>query len=1218
MKDFLKKLWFLPKENVDWIFHKSYSIAENYTIEVDFTKEQIHYWDKIRSDSKTTQNFSQEENWVVLECVNRLLEKWYHPADIILEKTFPSWHGTSGRLDILVQKDWKSFLMIECKTWGKEFEKEFKKMQKDWGQLFTYFQQDRDTDYLMLYTSNSNLEYKNEIIKIEDSYKETSNVVDLYTRWNKFTKQNWIFETWIQAYDFESKSLTYDQLEDIKESDASFIFNRFLEILRHNTVSDKPNAFNKMFTLFLCKIYDELNKQWKNEELDFQWKEWVDDHISFQKRLSDIYKKWMLKFLSKEITDFSDEDFNNEFFDLEDDVKSKILEKITKIRLQKSNEFAIKEVNDDLSFQENAIVLKEVVELLQNYKFRYTKKQPFLWEFFELLLTTGLKQEAGQFFTPVPITRFICRSIPIETFVDKKIADWTTDVLPKVVDYAAWSGHFLIEAMEEIQKIINKKDVSEYWFAIRDLFKKYRDFPYTWAGENVYWIEKDYRLVRTSKVGCYLNGDGIATVIHGDGLDSFKHSAVYKWDLKYSEDEDQYNGRFDLVLSNPPYSVSAFKGNLKPEHASKNFTLFNSLTDVSSEIEALFIERTAQLLKEWGIAGIILPSSILSNAGIYTKAREIILKNFDIVAITELWSNTFMATGTNTVVLFLRKRNKFFARKLKSSTDKFFVNLQDVTLHWVEKAVSKYINEVWKWLTFEDYVSMIQKVPNANMKNHEIFKEYTDKIKLTKKTEEDRKKEFFDKIIELEKEKLFYFVLSYPQKVVVVKSGERQREKEFLGYEFSTRKGNEGIHPIQRWKLIDECTKLFDPDIFNNPNRVSTYIYDAFQYNFDREISEKLKSHVFRASLVDFLTFDRADFEKTLSLNNKKKVRIESKRDLVKLSDVAFIDWGNTNLTKSIFKEDWVYSVYSATGLDGKTDFFEHDGDAIILSAIWARCGKCFLAEGKWTAIKNTIIIKNKEKVLLKYLFQYINEEDYRNKSGTAQPFITLTSAYDQKIPLPPLEIQQRIVDEIWKLEKIEEKNLEKIWELQGEIEKLIISSIAWEKQIKLWEIAEELFAWWDLPKWNYIKWTHPTDQYTIPIYSNWLENNWLYGFTDRARVEQECITISARWTIGFPIERKEPFYPIIRLLVLIPKKHLAINKYLVFSIKKLDLHQFWATTPQLTVPQISNFKIPLPPLELQKQIVSQIETIEQEIEKLKSEIADIQKKKKEILRKYL
>jgi type I restriction enzyme M protein len=166
--------------------------------------------------------------------------------------------------------------MIECKTWGKEFDKELKNIQKDGGQIFSYFQQDRNAEFIMLYASDFNnkiIEYKNEIIKIEDMYRETSNVKDLYDRWNKFTKQNGIFDEWVKSYDFESKALTYDQLEAIKESDASFIFNRFLEILRHNTVSDKPNAFNKMFTLFLCKIYDELDKKDTQKELDFQWRE---------------------------------------------------------------------------------------------------------------------------------------------------------------------------------------------------------------------------------------------------------------------------------------------------------------------------------------------------------------------------------------------------------------------------------------------------------------------------------------------------------------------------------------------------------------------------------------------------------------------------------------------------------------------------------------------------------------------------------------------------------------------------------------------------------------------------------------------------------------------------------------------------------------------------------------------------------------------------------
>jgi type I restriction enzyme M protein len=231
----------------------------------------------------------------------------------------------------------------------------------------------------MLYASEfdgKDIQVRNEIIKIEPDYRLMGNVIDLYNRWNKFTKQNGIFESWSRAYHFESKALTLAELSEIRQEDSSIIFNRFLEILRHNAVSDKPNAFNKIFTLFLCKIKDE-DKQ-GDEELDFQWKEGEDTPTSFQKRLSDLYKLGMNDFLKKKISDISDKDFNGKYAHLSETDRESILEEITKIRLQKNNEFAIKEVFDAETFEENSKVLKEVVELLQGYRFRYAKKQPFL------------------------------------------------------------------------------------------------------------------------------------------------------------------------------------------------------------------------------------------------------------------------------------------------------------------------------------------------------------------------------------------------------------------------------------------------------------------------------------------------------------------------------------------------------------------------------------------------------------------------------------------------------------------------------------------------------------------------------------------------------------------------------------------------------------------------------------------------------------------------
>ena len=102
-----------------------------------------------------------------------------------------------------------------------------------------------------------------------------------------------------------------------------------------------------------------------------------------------------------------------------------------------------------------------------------------------------------------------------------------------------------------------------------------------------------------------------------------------------------------------------------------------------------------QLLKDGGIAGIILPSSILSNSGIYTRSREMILEYFDIIAITELGSNTFMATGTNTVVLFLRRRNNYESINLRGSIDKYMSTLADMTINRIENPVSKYVAYVW-------------------------------------------------------------------------------------------------------------------------------------------------------------------------------------------------------------------------------------------------------------------------------------------------------------------------------------------------------------------------------------------------------------------------------------------------------------------------------------------------------------------------------------------
>lgn len=1056
IKKHITALGFVPKNGTNGIYHKIYV---DYAIEIDFEKQSINYGSGIIAESKTTQNFSQPENFVVLECVDRLLTKGYKPQSIVLEKTWPSGHGTSGRLDICVNREGATpYMLIECKTYGKEYNKELAKIHKDGGQLFTYFQlSGGKADVIMLYASElkgSKFIYVNEIIKIEDDYRN-GDVKDIYEKWNKLTKDNGIFDSWVQPYNFQSKALTKEQLKEIKAEDSSFIFNRFLEILRHNVVSDKGNAFNKIFTLFLCKVYDETTTG-EGEELKFQWLEGRDNHVDFQLRLTDLYSKGMKKFLDRTVSDFNNEDFDKRCANLNEDTKQYLLREVNKLRLEKNNEFAIKEVYDNASFEENAKVVKEVVELIQGYRIRYNKRQQYLSDFFELLLTTGLKQETGQYFTPVPIAQFIIKSIPLDSIMAEKLSRKDGEILPYMIDYAAGSGHFITEFMHEIQDIINDCDISKYIEETRKHLINWQNCHFDWATDYVYGIEKDYRLVKVGKVGCYLHGDGLANVILSDGLANFCNNKEYKGKLrKKVNDVQKDNQQFDIVLSNPPYSVSSFRQTTRDYYTEQDFELYNSLTDNSSEIECLFVERTKQLLKDGGIAGVILPSSILSNSGIYTKAREIILQYFDIVAIAELGSNTFMATNTNTVILFLRRRDNYFAANTKSAVDTFFRTLNDVTINGIETPASKYVAHVWEGLDYTDYVTLLQKSPNDKVKAHEIYAEYKKKIS----ARNDAK--LFEAILSIEAEKLLYFVLAYSQKVVIVKSGEKDIEKKFLGYEFSNRRGNEGIHAIQRGKNIDECTKLFDANIYDNPKKASTYVYRAFKGDYISPIAESMQSHISRVSLIDMLTFDRDNFEKSISLTTKKKVLIDSKYNQLKLTDLSILlkrgksaKYGNSKIQiiKSGQARGWFDFDFSEKHYVDETFVIDERklvrGDLLINSTGVGTAGRVtyFGEDGDFVVDSHiTIFRPNQNLILPEYALCVLGVIGFDNIENMAlgqsgQIELSLDIIGNIKIPVPPIDVQKQIVEEIGKVDKSVSNSMLQINECETNIESLLSS----------------------------------------------------------------------------------------------------------------------------------------------------------------------------------
>jgi type I restriction enzyme M protein len=1236
---------------------KRYPQADDCFIEINLEKQTINYGDKIQSDNKTTQNFSQPENFVVLECVNRLLEKGYKPENITLEKTWGAGHGTSGRLDICVTRDDGSeYLLIECKNYGKDFDKEFARMKKDGGQLFTYFKFSNKADVIMLYASElkgKEIIYRNEIVKIEDDYR-TGDVKDFYEKWNKLTKDNGIFEEWLKPYNFESKALTINNLKEIKQEDSSFIFNQFLEILRHNVVSDKGNAFNRIFSMFLCKIYDEKINEETGNELGFQWLEGIDDHRRFQLRLTDLYQNGMHEFLEKVVTDFSETEFKNKFPELSEKQREPIIEIFRKLRLEKHNEFAIKDVYDEQSFNENATVVKEVVQLLEKYKLRYAKKQQYLSDFFELLLTTGLKQESGQFFTPVPVAQFIIKSLPVGKIMDEKLSAAKLDndtLLPYIMDYAAGSGHFVTEMMHEIQRLLQTKNDKDYLPSIAKQIRFWKDDNFSWAINYIYGIEKDYRLVKVGKVGCYLHGDGLANVIHSDGLARLGHPDYKGKLLLKDKDFPQDNKQFDILVSNPPYSVSAFKNNASKFYGKEDFELYDYLTDNSSEIECLFIERTKQLLKDGGVAGIILPSSILSNEGIYTKARELILKYFEIIAITELGSNTFMATGTNTVVLFLRRKNNYDCVNLQKSIERFFDDWQDVTRNGIEKPIVKYVNHAWKTISFDDYITLLKKEPNEAINNHEIYKEYRKKIKA--KTEKD----FWNTLIETEKEKLLYFILTYPQKVVLVKTGEKDAEKRFLGYEFSNRRGSEGIHPIQRGKTIDQCTKLFDEDRFDNQEKASTYIYKAFSSDYDFPIHESLKDNVSRVNLVEMITFDRATFAKNISTAIKKKVKIESKNKQIPLGEVVKIKNGFAfksseyvedglkiirikNVQKGFIQDDSPIFIDKNREKEFE-QFILKKGDILIsMTGNPGRVG--ILKTNHLPALLNQRVGKIEiinNQVLKEFIFHILNTEYFENSvvdlsQGIAQLNVSSSQIESIKIPLPPKEIQEKIVSEIEILEKKAAEAKGKIGETESKKSQTIDNYFNQNQNIKKLgdvvgfkrgpfggSLKKEIFV---------------ENGYKIYEQQHAIKNDFSIGryyiteekFKEMKGFEliEDDLIMSCSGTIGkIAVFPKNAEKGIINqaLLRFRPIENLTITPYLRICLSHItskfeDNSHGTGLKNVASVEILKDINIYCPPLSEQQKIVSEIEKIETQITELEQQLQKIPQEKEAVLKKYL
>ena len=656
LKEVLEILGFEKLESKDFKRVYSKTIKSNtnsYQMKVNFTNEELIYPQGVIINDTTTSNFSHPENFVVFECVHRLLQKGYKAESLELE---PKWklgrEAKSGKADILVRDNQKTpYLLIECKTTdskNSEFSKEWDRMKENGGQLFSYYQQEKSTKFLCLYASDfdTTLTYKNYIIQafdnyeylqekdLEKSYEKASNNNELFSVWKESYELQYfeqgIFENNVNAYKILEITPTFDNLKELKEEGK---YHEFAKILRKYNISGKENAFDKLVNIFLCKIYDETFN--KNNLRFGYFGVMADTYANMQDRLMWLYKEAMREFLGEKITFVSNDDIEKDFKQLKlKPLKEAMQKYIKELKFYSNNDFAFLEVHNKELFLKNALVLKEIIELFASYKLTQNSTNQFLGNLFELFLQKGMKQDEGQFFTPIQICEFIMYSLPLDSMLMQNSKPL------KVLDFACGAGHFLNTYANELKRYIKHQDLKEHY-------------------KNIYGIEKEYRLSKVSKVSSAMYGQNEINILYADALATYELANPNITDEQKQKPQIEQNS-FDFLIANPPYSVKGFLETLSPK-SKKTYKLFdkNINIETNNAIECFFIERANQILKDNANAAIILPSSILNKDGIYKSTREILFQNFDFIAIVELGSGTFGATGTNTIILFLSKKETF-------------------------------------------------------------------------------------------------------------------------------------------------------------------------------------------------------------------------------------------------------------------------------------------------------------------------------------------------------------------------------------------------------------------------------------------------------------------------------------------------------------------------------------------------------------------------------
>ena len=622
---------------------------------LDLENKEIKYSNQIKQ-YREIKKITWPEELVRAYILDRLYtEFWYDLKNIELEKEYEIWRPkpTKPRIDIIVRDErWEdAFLYMELKS-PDEYEKDKNEVIEN--QLFSLASQEvwqwKNVKYLVLYT----FDIDEETGKI----KHKSMLID-YGAYSSFMdwKETYSYATeipvnyWRATKKLRQKGGDYDLETDFSEETINSLAKNLHDVLWWWGSTDDNTIFASLTNLILAKIQDE-DETLMGKEYKFQ------DKYDEMKEQDKEKRREQIKNHNKELFERINKLYRSALKDKLNETDEEQLEKEYVVDTKK------------FSLSKFAYAVSE----LERYSFLSSRNnanwKDILWWFFETITREWFKQTKGQFFTPENIVKFMIRWLQLDRLAIKRI---NSDLeIPYLIDPSAWSWTFLIEYMKFITKniknnpAINKnqktQDKMDIWFPARK--ENY------WAKDFIYWVELSFDLWTATKVNMILHGDGSTNIFVKDWLLPFRYyeatspNILNKSYVDVNSFPTEVNGRFDCIITNPPFSVTLDKDT---SELVKNEFIFGD----KKSSENLFIERYYQLLRENGRAWIVLPESVFDTTE-NKYIRLFIYKYFKVKAVVSLPQLTFEPyTPTKTSILFLQKKTKEEISKRKDVWSKY-------------------------------------------------------------------------------------------------------------------------------------------------------------------------------------------------------------------------------------------------------------------------------------------------------------------------------------------------------------------------------------------------------------------------------------------------------------------------------------------------------------------------------------------------------------------